>query len=232
MTFKTLLTITLITFLMSSSNKINAQTKVGIQGGYNISSVLMKDREGIKNPAQPISGFHVGLNIDIPVAQNFYVQPVLEYIMKGFEQSNNDFSGAGNNIKVKANYIQLPINLVYELSIDKGILFFGAGPYIAYGRGGKWESASTVMLGDIMIENHGNINFKKDFMDGGFGEYTYGKPWEFGSNLLLGYRFFKQLKLQVNNQMGISNLQPKLGGESEGGVLKNRVWSLSLGYSL
>jgi len=231
MTFKALFTTALITILTSSLNQINAQTKVGIQAGYNISSVLMKDIDGKRNPTQSVSGFHIGLNVDMPLGKNFYFQPVLEYIIKGFEQNNNYFSGSDNEIKVKANYIQLPINFIYELNVDKGKLYFGAGPYVAYGIGGKWKSKTDVLIGDIRIENQGNVHFKNDFMNGSFGEYLYGKPWELGSNILLGYRFVNQLKVQINNQMGINNLQPKVGGASEGSVLKNRVWSFSLGYS-
>jgi hypothetical protein len=231
MSFKSLLTIVLITFLITTSNKIYAQTKVGIQSGYNISNVLMKDRDGIKSSTKSISGIHVGLNIDLPVTPNFYIQPGIEYIEKGFRQNDNYFFGNGNETKVKVAYVQFPLSFIYQLGIHSEKLYIGAGPYVSYGTGGKWKSKSDVVIGDIKIENHGNVNFKNDFMDRSFGEYTYGKPWEFGYNLLLGYRFINQLSFQINNQTGISNLRPKVGGSSEGGVLKNRVWSFSLGYT-
>lgn len=221
----------LITAFTGTLNKINAQTRVGIQAGYNISDVLMEDRDGNKNPTKPISGFHIGFNVDIPVAKNFYVQPVFEYITKGFEQNDNYFFGSDNETKVRASYIQLPVNFIYEFKIHKGKLYVGAGPYVGYGTGGKWKSKSDVLIGDIRIENHGDVNFKEDSMDGEFGVYLYGKPWELGSNLLVGYQFFDRFKLQINNKTGMSNLQPETGGQTEGGVLKNRVYSFSLAYT-
>lgn len=217
--------------LIAASNKTNAQTKVGIRAGLNSSNVLMEEENGDGNFTKSIPGFHIGLTVDIPLATNFYLQPAVLYSSKGFKQTNNWFSGSGNNIKVTVSYIEVPLNFIYKHKLASGNLLIGVGPYVGYGTGGKWKSEAPVIIGDIQIDNYGDVIFKKDVMDGEFGNYLYGKPWDFGANFLVGYQFWDKLTLQLNAQIGINELKPKVGGVTREGTLKNKGVGISVGYT-
>jgi hypothetical protein len=217
--------------LIASSNKANAQTKVGIRAGLNYSNVLMKEENADKNSTKSIPGFHVGLIVDIRLVTNFYLQPGVLYSRKGFKQTDSWFSGSGNNIKVTVSYIEAPLNFIYKHKLASGNLLIGAGPYAGYGTGGKWKSDAPVLIGDIQIHNYGEVIFKKDVMDGEFGNYLYGKPWDFGANFLVGYQFLDRLTLQFNGQLGINELKPKVDGVTREGTLKNKGFGISVGYT-
>jgi len=217
--------------LIAASNTTNAQTKVGIRAGLNSSNVLMEEENSDGNSTKSIPGFHIGLTVDIPLAANFYLQPAVLYSSKGFKQTNNWFSGSDNDIKVTASYIEVPLNFIYKHKLASGNLLIGVGPYVGYGTGGKWKSEAPVSIGDIRIDNYGDVIFKKDGMDGEFGNYLYGKPWDFGANFLVGYKFWDKLTLQLNAQLGINELKPKVGGVPREGTLKNKGFGISVGYT-
>lgn len=220
-----------VLILMIACNKTNAQTKAGIRAGLNYSNVAMENEDGHKNATKTVPGFHIGLAVDIPVFTNFYLQPGMLYSKKGFKQTDSWFSGSGNPIKVTASYIEAPLNLIYKHKLAGGDLLIGAGPYAGYGTGGKWKSNASVLIGDIRIENYGDVIFKKDVMDGEFGNYLYGKPWDFGANFLVGYQFLEKLIIQLNGQLGIKELNPAINGLAPKGKLRNKGWGISVGYT-
>lgn len=220
-------------FLLFAAPSItHAQTKVGIRAGMNFSNVLMKGEAGNRNSTESIPGFHIGLTVDIPLVANFYLQPAALYSGKGFKQTDSWFAGSGNDLKVNVSYIEIPLNLIYKPRLGSGKVLVGAGPYAAYGTGGRWKSETDVLVGDIRIDNRGDAIFKKDAMDGEFGSYLYGKPWDFGANFLVGYEFHNKISLQLNAQLGIKDLQPEVGGVERGGRLKNKSCGISVGYKL
>ncbi len=173
----------------------------------------------------------MGLTTDIPLAAHFYLQPAVLYSGKGFKQTNSWFSGSGNEIKVTVSYIEVPLNLIYKYKWASGNLLIGAGPYVGYGTSGKWKSDAPVLIGDIRIDNYGDVIFKKDRMDGEFGTYLYGKPWDFGSNFLVGYQFCDKTSIQLNAQLGINDLKPEVGGLTREGTIKNKGFGISIGYT-
>lgn len=216
--------------LITASNITYAQTKVGIRTGMNFSNVLMEDENGDKNSTKSIPGFQIGLTVDIPIFSDFYLQPAALYSSKGFKQTDSWFSGSGNDLKVTVSYIEVPLNFIYKPQLGSGKLLFGAGPYAGYGTGGKWKSETNVTIGDIVIDNYGDAIFKNDIVDGEFGNYLYGKPWDFGANFLVGYEFFDKLSVQLNAQLGINDLKPEVDGAKREGKLKNKGFGFSLGY--
>lgn len=220
----------LFVLLTTASNIIYAQTKVGIWAGMNFSNVLMEDENGDKNSTRSIPGFHIGLTVDIPIAADFYLQPAALYSSKGFKQTDSWFSGSGNDLEVTVSYIEVPLNFIYKPQLGSGNLLIGAGPYAGYGTGGKWKSETSVLIGDIRIDNNGDAIFKNDVMDGEFGNYLYGKPWDFGANFLVGYEFFDKLSVQFNAQLGINDLKPEVDGVKREGKLKNKGYGISVGY--
>ncbi len=110
-----------------------------------------------------------------------------------------------------------------------GRLLLGAAPYVAYGFGGKWKEKYD---GDT---ESGKLKFKGDISDDDLDnlkddEYYYGKPLDFGGNLLAGYEFSNKLSVQLTPQLGMANLIPKYSGKKTDGSVKNVGFGISLGY--
>ena len=220
--------------LMATVTVTQAQTEVSINGGAHYSKVVLEDEAGNRQEAQFTPGWHIGLSVDVPVGNKFYIQPGLLYTRKGFTQEDSWFAGADNNFEVKANYLDLSVNFLYKPVLGSGNLLFGTGPYTAYGLGGKWESDEDVVIGDIVIGDHGDVHFSNDAMDGGDGNsYLYGKPLDYGVNFLVGYEFFEKISAQFNVQLGLANLIPEYSdGTKRDGTFKNIGFGVSLGYKL
>jgi len=220
----------ILLILIGSSKMMNAQTSLGIKAGMNFSNVSMKNESGSYNSTQSIPGMQIGLTLEIPLLANFYLQPAVLYLAKGFKQEDSWFANQGNEFKVKVSYLELPVNLLYKPELGIGNLFIGAGPYVGYGTGGKWEAESDVLIGDIRIENHGDVIFNDDVMKGEFGNYLYGKPLDYGASFLVGYELKNSLSLQFNFQRGLADLQPDINGVKGNGKLKNRSFEIAIGY--
>lgn len=211
-------------------NLVNAQTKVGIKAGVNFSNIMLEDENGHKGETQSMPGVQLGLTLDIPIAAAFFIQPGIMYSQKGFKQETGGYYGKATDFKVNVSYIEMPVNFLYKPGLGIGNLLLGAGPYIGYGTNGTWKSYNTILIGDIMTDNKGKTIFKNDYMDGEFGNYLYGKPFDYGANVLVGYEFLNKLSVQFNAQLGLANLQPKLDGVKRNGSLRNTGFGILLGY--
>lgn len=211
---------------------VNAQTKVGVRAGVNLSNVGLVDENNEKQDTEAIPRFQIGLTIDIPLISYIFLQPSVLYSGKGFKQDGGWLAGSENEFKAKASYIEVPVNLLYKPKFGTGSIIVGAGPYIGYGTGGKWEADGQILVGDIVLsENSGDVIFKNDVSDGEFGNYLYGKPWDYGANIIIGYEFLESLSVQLNAQFGIANLKPKVDGTAPNGNIRNKGYGIALGYS-
>ena len=136
-------------FLIVSAHIVSAQTtekakpSIAILGGVNFQNLNGKDISGDKLENDLLTGYHVGINIQIPVAPAFYFQPGLLFSTKGAKSTSSISSST-----TKLSYIELPLNFVYKGKLGNGFIMLGFGPYIAYGIGGK----VTTEVGDAEIE--------------------------------------------------------------------------------
>lgn len=221
----------LIALLLVLSFSTQAQTTVGIRVGIDLSGINLVDENGDKQATKTIPRLQVGLTVDVPLAMDFYLQPAAVYAGKGFKQDGGWLAASENEFKAAASYIEVPVNLLYKPRLGIGNLLVGTGPYVGYGIGGKWEAEGRIVIGDIVLsENYGDVIFKNDVADGEFGNYLYGKPWDYGANVLLGYEFFQKFTVQLHGQFGIANLKPEVSGTKPDGSIRNRSYGISVGY--
>ncbi|HMI04656.1 MAG TPA: porin family protein [Pedobacter sp.] len=223
--------LSLLIVLIFTFNIANAQTKFGIRSGLNISNVTDKSENGDKQNTKSLSGLLIGLTADVHLADNFYIQPALQYARKGFKQERGGF-GSATNLRVKADYLELPVNFLYKPKLGMGRLLLGAGPYVAYGTGGSWKSDTDIIIGDIVSKGNGNVAFRNDASVRNDSEYNYGRPFDYGFNATVGYEFRECLSLQITGTAGIANLVPHFNGYQPGGSLRNRGLGISIGYKL
>jgi len=178
----------------------------GIRAGVNFQNLNGKDLDGDKLENDLKTGFNAGVNAEIPVGIDFYLQPGLLFSTKG---AKYDFLGTETTRNI--SYLELPINFLYKPELGEGHLLLGFGPYAAYALGGKIKGAGS----DIDME-FGN-------------EVGETKPFDAGANLLAGYEFNNNLSFQLNAGLGLLNMYNRPDGDSESS-LKNTGFGVSLGY--
>ena len=184
-------------------------TTFGIRAGINFQNLNGKDASdrNLKNKMKV--GVNIGANAEIPVAEDFYVQPGLLFSTKGAKIENTD-------TKVNLSYLEIPINLLYKPVLGDGNLLLGFGPYIGFAVGGK--------IGDT------DIKFEKEVSQAEAATGAYSKRFDAGANLLVGYELSSRISAQLNAQLGLVNIQPKVTGLDTDAKTKNTGFGISIGY--
>jgi hypothetical protein len=188
------------------------KTTLGLRGGVNFQNINGKNSSGDKLENKLLTGFHGGLNIEIPVGSGFYVQPGLLYSRKGAKLENSD-------TKAKLSYIDVPVNLVYKPVLGTGNMLLGFGPYVGFGLGGKVDNGT----------NEVDIEFNNDPVNA--LSYTRFKKLDAGANLLAGYEFNNKVSFQLNAQLGLVDINPEMINASNDKTnWRNTGWGVSIGY--
>lgn len=163
---------------------VNAQgISYGVKAGVNMSNF-----GGDMDDADPKIGFSIGATLDYGFTNNLYLLTGLDFTTKG---AKGDIASRG---KITANpmYLQVPVHFGYKLDItDNSRLVVSAGPYAAYGIGGKYK----LTVGDTSI----STDFFGDEEDGVF------KRFDFGVGLSVGYEF-DRFKAAIGYDFGLVNI--------------------------
>ncbi len=189
---------------MVSSSAIYAQsaTTFGIRAGVNFQNLNGKDFNDDKLENKLKTGFHAGVNAEIPVGIDFYLQPGLLFTTKGAKADVGD-------TKINLSYLELPINFVYKPELGEGRVIIGFGPYAAYALGGEVKDPdSDIEFGDQPNE---------------------WKRFDAGANLLAGYEFSNNLSFQLNAGLGLIRLNNRADNDNNTSI-KNTGFGVSLGY--
>jgi hypothetical protein len=143
---KTIITILILIFVLSAINA-NAQLKYGPVVGVNFASVTGKKSD----EAFMRTGFHLGMNVQIPVSEKFKIAPGLLYSLKGAR------SEVDVNHIINLSYIELPVNAKFVTS--SGLNFF-AGPYLGILLSAKTEvDSEEIDLKSRMTSSDFGMNF-------------------------------------------------------------------------
>jgi len=197
-----------------------------ILGGVNFQNLNGKDASGNKLENEMLLGYHAGVNIQIPIAPQFFFQPGLMYSSKG---AKNTYTVAGTEFtnKTKLSYIELPLNLVYKALLGDGFFMLGFGPYVGYAFGGKVvteggsESADQKITFTNVVETTDNP------------AVPYCKPFDVGGNIFAGYEMANGIFFQFNTQLGMVKINPEYKARTDDKTsIKNTGFGLSLGYRL
>ena len=194
-----------------------AQTATfGLRAGVNFQNINGKEYDGSDTKNKLKTGFNIGVNAEIPVAPDFYVQPGVLFTTKGAKNKDD------NDIKVKLSYIEVPINFLYKPALGAGKLLLGFGPYVAFAVGGKVSDANGKEK-DIKFDN--KITAAQYLTD------PYVKRMDIGGNLLFGYELSSKISAQLNAQLGMVKINPEIEGVSNDKTkYKNTGFGVSLGY--
>lgn len=190
----------LVTFSVTTYSQISWNAKAGI----NFSTDSGGDYD-----YKP--GYQIGAGLEYQFNNKWSLQPSLMLITKGLKSSGEylpEYGDGSFDIKENRMYLQLPILAAYRFSLNEGLnLVLSAGPYVAYGIGGKYTNKVTSEGKDIPTEsntfsdtynridagvNTGVTLEMNKFTVGVFGEYglvkvANGKNISYGLNV--GYKF-------------------------------------------
>ncbi len=186
---------------------VSAQVNLGIKGGVNMSNLVYGDEIDDNNPK---IGFNLGLALDYEFVPNSAIQTGLFFTTKGFKAKDSS-----PNIEYTENlyYLQLPVHYAYKVDVTPGTrVVLHAGPYAAYGVGGKREAKVGSLSGTWDVD--------KIFGDAA-GQY---KPFDAGLGLGVGAEF-GPLLLDLGWDMGLVNIS-----NSSNGNVKNQNAYLSVGF--
>ena len=194
----------------------------GIHAGGNLSSAKAKE-DGSFFPLSPESklGFLAGIIAEIPIATAVSFRPELNFIQKGYKISfSEDFGGGtiGLDGKEALNYLEVPLNVTYNLPAGKNTVFLGGGPSIGFGLSGKSEFTYTEP-GQPTVTEKEDVNFGGDETEDDY------KPLDFGLNINGGLQLTNGFLVKLGYTFGLSNLLH----DSESSF-KNRGFSFSVGY--
>lgn len=190
-------------------------TTFGIRAGVNFQNLNGKfGGNDLDNKIKV--GFNAGINAEIPLADEFYIQPGLLFTTKGAKADNN------SDTKVNINYLELPVTFLYKPILGDGKLLLGVGPYAGYAIGGKVKTNN----GDVDLEFDSELSGAEILKYG----YTF-RRFDFGGNLLVGYEFNNKFSAQLNAQLGLANISPEVDGlDKKDYKTKNTGFGVSLGY--
>lgn len=194
----------LILSLLLITGIANAQTpQFGVRARY--SSAKMSTNQGnITSTTDAIQNIDAGLFAEI-VYGDVSFQPGLAFIVKGGAQSSSVFTSTNNysaTATLKFNYLELPLNVVYNIKLNSGKIFFGGGPFIGYALSGKakLETTSYNAGGSVIARESDSqkISFTSDTND--------FKRFEVGINALAGFRFKDGLEINLGLGEGLTNI--------------------------
>jgi hypothetical protein len=195
-----------------------AQLSFGLRAGVNLQNINGKDYSGKDLEYDMKTGFHIGVNAELGIAPDFYVQPGLLFSTKGakYEIANAD------DLKIKLSYLEVPINLLYKPTLGPGKLLLGFGPYVAFAVGGKLKQG----------DNDADIEFDNEVKSSEYSSSKfYAKRLDVGGNLLFGYELAKKISFQLNAQLGMAKINPKYDFiTNDDAKFKNTGFGLSVGY--
>lgn len=210
--------ITLIAFLLFTTQLLCAQSvKFGIKAGLNRSFIdggpLPTGVEGI-----PRYGFHVGV-FKIYELNKWSIMPSLLYSVKGYKVSVTPPAtppGVNSITGTRTfNYLELPVNLLYNFKINSGKIFVGAGPYLAYMLAANGHNTMTAGGTQTYTETKFNN-----------GEY---KRFDVGANFVTGITLNNGLLFNLAAYQGFTDVVATTGQFPP--TTKNMALTLSAGYT-
>lgn len=195
--------------------------KVGLRGGLNVADMKYEPRDqtnGTPN-ANSLTSFNLGLVLDFGIAKVISIQTGAGISGKGnkTEWSSGSFSYTQ---KMNPMYVEVPLDILFKPSLGPSTRFyFGAGPYLGIGVGGKSSFSGNTPVGDYYTDH--KLKFGND-------SNSDLKRMDIGGEVLAGFEF-SGITLGAAYGMSFTNNAPN-GNNDAAKILKNKVFSINVGF--
>ena len=224
--------IILIAAIAVCSISSQAQVSFGAQVGANLAMGHTTNDDPLTSAYtltnDPKVGFLIGVLGEVDFGKIAF-RPELNFIQKGSKSGYSGivFGGYDNSNKRTLNYIEIPLNVVYNLEIGKaGKVFFGLGPAIGIGLSGKDKLNDVDANGyPITVKRDVKFDGKKD-ADATDGK-AHLKRLDVGASILAGYQLPMGLFAKLSYTYGFMDIDADTYYK-----YKNRGFSICIGYML
>jgi len=197
--------VAVVAVLISNQDIFAQEARGGIKGGLNLSTLYIDDVEDENVRA----GFHAGIFTQLMLAENFAIQPELNYSTKGSKAKYDNFVFQGEN-KFNLSYLDIPVLATFKLGDDADI---HVGPYFGYLVG-----VSTSTEGDL---GDGYEELDRD-------DY---ENWDFGLSGGVALNF-QPISLGVRYNYGLKKIAKSENAEDFIGDAKNAVGQVYVAFNL
>lgn len=178
----------------------------GIKAGMNVSS--LSTEEGLDDQKSKI-GFNAGVFMNVPLAENFSIQPELLYSQYG-DKANATIAGNEYSYSRKLDYVALPVMFQYNATPS---FYLEAGPEF-----GLLVSAKNKVKNETSGQTVSESDNYKDDLNG----------FNFGLGLGAGYYFTPNVGLTARYVAGFTDIYKD--GQNSGDAVKNNVFQVGLAY--
>ncbi len=203
-----------VVLIIISANAYAQKIRLGFTSGVSIANYKAK-MGGESQSGQAKAGFTAGFLLDLAIGKHLSFQPAINFVQKGTKDEQTIFNTT-ETVKLTTNYIELPLNLLYNSRGKIGNFFIGAGPSIAVAISGKYKYSNGV------TSTNENIKF-------GSGDDDMMKQVDVGANLVTGFALNNGLMFSVNFNAGLNNLAAQ---SSDDVSLRSNYVGIKLGYML
>jgi hypothetical protein len=197
-----------------------SKTSLAILGGVSFQNMNGKLSSGDDLDNDMLLGYHAGINVQIPIVAEFYLQPGFLYTLKGAKSTYSAYTET-----TKIGYLEMPLDLVYKIALGNGYFVLGVGPYAAYGINGNVKEKGNSVTVDRDIKFKNVVDATDPLTT------PYYKAFDMGANAFVGIETSSGLFLQLETQFGLIDINPEdkriLTDKSS---KKNTGFGLSLGY--
>lgn len=199
-----------LTTICTTSLFAQSPIKFGVDAGVNLSNSSLDAGDSDKKAKV---GFQIGVVAEYELAPDLFLQSGLSFTTKGSKVEDKSLSFVKQSVTFNQIYLQLPVYAAYKVEVTPTMkIVFNAGPYLAYGIGGK-TSLKNIVTDDIINEPSKYDTFGDDVL----------KRFDFGLGGGVGAEF-SQIFVGLKYELGISDLSR---GEDS---YRNRNASLTVGY--
>jgi hypothetical protein len=215
-----------LTFAQNSGGAFQNDITFGIMGGSNVAFLQVKLPSGTTVSNNPVYPGSFGVNADFKVSDYLSVRPGIFYTGKGGDvQYIESFitPGIGSidgdiDQQFKLYYLEIPVTLIGHIPVsDSFNILVGAGPYIA-----------LYMNGKITTTNGNSAPDTENAKSGKNGDF---KSTDFGASALLGVETSSGIIIDLNYDIGLTNIIETPNASSPIQQLKTGSIYLSLGFA-
>ena len=240
---KFLLVVTLLTNTIVGFAQVSIAPRVGLQ--------VARINSSFGGNTSSRLGMSIGATLNVKLGR-CSLQPALVYVQRGaLLTARNIYSvNASDPYQVfaeyattvnryKLNYLELPVNLVYNAAGEEGGNGFQTvlGVYAALGVSGtndgtveyrQQQNSPAPPTRTVRLDK--KIDFINDLSAATYvGQYV--RSTDFGGQVGIGY-LYRSLQLQALYQLGFTPLEPKVNGRQASSQSQHRVVQVTLNYFL
>lgn len=190
-----------------------AQWRLGLKAGLNSSNLVHRwNRHESRITGDAISRINGGLQVEIPMDEQWYFHSGLNYSGKGANLFETYPSMKKDSQRVRLHYLELPLMVVYKFPSENEHQFLlSSGPYIGYG----FDGTIAWKRGFIPVKRHIHRDEEEEY-----------RRFELGWMISALYEINSRYGLRLDFSKSLLNIhQPEV-------VQRNRVLGISVYWYL